>query len=80
MRDLKNTVEIERLCAEKNGPVSVTKNGYGRLVVMDIDFYKRTMEKVVEASVINEGLKDVESGSTKDGSSVIEEIRKKYGI
>lgn len=80
MRDLKNTVEIERLCAEENGPVFVTKNGYGRLVVMDIDYYKRTMEKVVEASVINEGLKDVESGSTKDGSSVIEEIRKKYGI
>ena len=30
MRDLKNTVEVERLCAEENGPVFVTKNGYGR--------------------------------------------------
>ena len=37
MRELKNTVEIERRCAEENGPVFVTKNGYGRLVVMDID-------------------------------------------
>ena len=36
MRELKNTVEIERRCAEENGPVFVTKNGYGRLVVMDI--------------------------------------------
>lgn len=34
MRDLKNTVEVERRCAEENGPVFVTKNGYGRLVVM----------------------------------------------
>lgn len=25
MRDLKNTVEIERRCAEENGPVFVTK-------------------------------------------------------
>ena len=32
MRDLKNTVEVERSCAEENGPVYVTKNGYGRLV------------------------------------------------
>ena len=32
MRELKNTVEIERRCAEENGPVFVTKNGYGRLV------------------------------------------------
>ena len=28
MRELKNTVEIERRCAEENGPVFVTKNGY----------------------------------------------------
>lgn len=28
MRDLKNTVEVERRCAEENGPVYVTKNGY----------------------------------------------------
>ena len=39
MRDLKNTVEVERRCAEENGPVYVTKNGYGRLVVIDV--YKR---------------------------------------
>lgn len=45
MRDLKNTVEVERLCAEENGPVFVTKNGYGRLVVMDIDFYEKNYEK-----------------------------------
>lgn len=44
MRDLKNTVEVERLCAEENGPVFVTKNGYGRLVVMDIDYYKKKMQ------------------------------------
>lgn len=37
MRDLKNTDEVERRCTEENGPVFVTKNGYGRLVVMDIN-------------------------------------------
>jgi PHD/YefM family antitoxin component YafN of YafNO toxin-antitoxin module len=41
MRELKNTVEIERRCAEENGPVFVTKNGYGRLVVMDIESFNR---------------------------------------
>lgn len=30
MHDLKNTVEVEHLCAEENGPVFVTKNGCGR--------------------------------------------------
>ena len=42
IRDLKNTVEVERRCAEENGPVFITKNGYGRLVVMDIDYYEKT--------------------------------------
>ncbi|WP_440251310.1 type II toxin-antitoxin system Phd/YefM family antitoxin, partial [Catenibacterium faecis] len=64
MRDLKNTVEVERRCAEENGPVFVTKNGYGRLVVMDIDYYEKTMRKMDEATTILDGLKDVKSGNT----------------
>ena len=58
MRDLKNTVEIERLCKEENGPVFVTKNGYGRLVVMDIEYYERTVRKLYEAGVYEEKLYD----------------------
>ena len=56
MRDLKDTVEIERKCAEENGPVFVTKNGYGRLVVMDIDYYEKTMQSMEEARMINRGI------------------------
>lgn len=80
MRDLKNTVEIERLCAEENGPVFVTKNGYGRLVVMDIDYYEKNMRKMDEATTILDGLKDVKSGNTVEGDTAISNIRSKYGI
>lgn len=80
MRDLKNTVEVERLCAEENGPVFVTKNGYGRLVVMDIGYYEKTMRKMDEAKTILDGLKDVKSGNTVEGDTAISKIRSKYGI
>lgn len=80
MRDLKNTVEVERRCAEENGPVFVTKNGYGRLVVMDIDYYEKTMKKMDEATTILDGLKDVKSGNTVEGDTAISNIRSKYGI
>lgn len=80
MRDLKNTVEVERRCAEENGPVFVTKNGYGRLVVMDIDYYEKTMRKMDEATTILDGLKDVKSGNTVEGDTAISNIRSKYGI
>ena len=68
MRDLKDTVEIERRCAEENGPVFVTKNGYGRLVVMDIDYYERTMSKIYEAKLVGEGLADLKEGKTVEGA------------
>lgn len=80
MRDLKDTVEIERKCAEENGPVFVTKNGYGRLVVMDIEYYDRLMRKLYEAKAVNEGLADIESGNTADGGEIKDMLGKKYGL
>lgn len=80
MRDLKNTDEVERRCTEENGPVFVTKNGYGRLVVMDIDYYEKTMRKMYEAKTTLDGLEDVKSGNTVDGDTAISRIRSKYDI
>lgn len=80
MHDLKNTAKVERRCAEENGPIFVTKNGYGRLVVMDIDYYEKTMRKMDEATTILDGLKDVKSGNTVEGDTAISNIRSKYGI
>lgn len=80
MRDLKNTDEVERRCTEENGPVFVTKNGYGRLVVMDINYYEKTMRKMYEAKTILYGLKDVKSGNNVDGDTAISSIRSMYDI
>lgn len=80
MRDLKNTVEIEKKCAETNGPVFVTKNGYGRLVVMDIEYYEQVMRKIYEAKQLSEGLADIESGKVVDGDTVKQRMTAKYGV
>lgn len=80
MRDLKNTVEVERRCAEENGPVYVTKNGYGRLVVMDIEYFEKSMRKMYEAQALIAGMEDVNAGRVKDGATVIDGLRDKYGI
>lgn len=80
MRDLKDTVKIESLCEAENGPVFITKNGYGRLVVMDIDYYEKTMQKMFEAKNIQLGIKDMENGKVIDGETAITDIRGKYGL
>ena len=78
MHDLKNTVEIEKKAAIE--PVFVTKNGYGRLVVMDIDYYQKTMEKIDEAALVTLGLKDYEEKRVIDGKSSIKKLREKHGV
>lgn len=79
MRDLKDTVKVEQLCSE-NGEVFVTKNGYGRLVVMDIDYWSRKNEELEEAMLIARGLKDIEEGNVVDGPEALIDIRNKYGL
>ena len=80
MRDLKDTVKIETLCSETRAPVFVTKNGYGKLVVMDIECFERLLYQAYEAQAINRGLEDLEAGKVSDGKEVLEEIKKKYGF
>lgn len=80
MRDLKNTVEVERQCKEEQGPIFVTKNGYGRLVVMDIEYYESTIQKVEEARLLIEAIEDVEEGRVLDGKEALLKLREKYGI
>lgn len=80
MRDLKNTVEVEKVCADEQGPVFVTKNGYGRLVVMDIEYYEETIKKMEEARMLLEGLEDLQNGRVKDASSVLKNMKERYGL
>ena len=80
MRDLKNTVEVERQCKEEQGPIFVTKNGYGRLVVMDIEYYESTIQKMEEARLLIEAIEDVEEGRVLDGKEALLKLREKYGI
>ena len=80
MRDLKDTVKIETLCSETRAPVFVTKNGYGKLVVMDIECFERLLYQAYEAQAINKGLEDLENGRVSDGEQALEDIKKKYGL
>ena len=80
MRDLKDTVKIENLCLENKEPVFVTKNGYGKLVVMDIALFEQLMNEIYIAKSLKEGLEDAKTGKTRDSKEVLEEIKTKYGF
>ena len=80
MRDLKDTVKIENLCLESKEPVFITKNGYGKLVVMDIALFEQMMDEIYIAKALTEGLNDVKNGNVSDGDEVMARIKNKYGF
>ena len=63
---------------KEQGPVYVTKNGYGRLVVIDIEYYEKTMQKMYEAKAVIEGLKDLEERNTEDVADTIRKLKEKF--
>ncbi len=80
IKDLKNTVKIETLCKESKSPVFITKNGYGSLVVMDLDYYTKTMKEVEDAKLIFEGLEDIKNNNLHDGEKVMKGLKEKYDL
>lgn len=80
MRDLKDTVRIENMCLETKAPVFITKNGYGKLVIMDIETFERLMNDAYEAKLVNEGLDDLNAGKVVDGKKTLKDLKLKYGL
>ena len=80
LRDLKDTVKIENMCVESQAPVFITKNGYGKLVVMDIEYFEKLVNQIYEAKLVNEGIAELKAGKVRDGKEVLEELKQKYGF
>ncbi len=74
IRDLKNTTKIEKLCSETMEPVYITKNGYGKLVIMDIHCY----EEFLELFELQKSIKSAEECKLYDMDTVLKELRAKY--
>ena len=64
IKDLKDTNKFSTLCENTNEPIFVTKNGYGNMVVMNVDYYNSVFEKVMIKQKIYEGLNDIKNGMT----------------
>ncbi len=80
IRDLKNTREILWMCKESDGPIYITKNGYGDMVIMSIEVYKEKMFMLDVYDKLMAAEEQIQAGKTLDAESSIESIRKKYNV
>ena len=45
IKALKNTAEISDLCHSTDGPVYITKNGYGDMVLMSMESFEKMIRR-----------------------------------
>ena len=79
IKELRDTNKIDQLCSSSDEPIFITKNGYGKMVVMSMAAYEKRLAQAEILGGIMRGLEQVKSGETIDGDKFIEELRAKYG-
>jgi PHD/YefM family antitoxin component YafN of YafNO toxin-antitoxin module len=80
IRELKNTASITRYVEDSDEPVFVTKNGYGTLVIMNMEVYERELANRKMIRLINDSLRDVgETDKKIDGTLFLNDMKTKYG-
>ncbi len=79
-KDLEDFEKVERICKNENGPVYISKDDTIKFVIMDIEYYEKTIKQIVEAKDIMDGLNDLKQGKVVDGNKAISNIKNKYRI
>lgn len=80
IKELKKTSEISEMCHEADGPIYITKNGYGDMVIMSMENYEAVMRQLAIYRDIEISEKQIENGQTKDARSALKKMRAKYGL
>lgn len=78
--ELRNTNKIAKICEETKEPVYLTKNGYGKLVIMDADVFETFSYKKYMHDEIMKGLDDINNGRFEDGEKAMKDIADEFGL
>ena len=58
IKELKNTSEISDMCHKTDEPIYITKNGYGDMVIMSMESYEASLEKIKPGQTVLRNLID----------------------
>jgi len=79
IKDLRDTNKISELCHSKKEPIFITKNGYGDLVIMSIETYRRKLAQADLYEKLAKAEREIENGEPLlDTEEVFAELRSKY--
>lgn len=80
IKELKNTANISELCHSTEGPIFVTKNGYGDMVIMSMETFHVIEEKLKMYQSVLASMKEIEEGETMDAKLSLNQLKEKYGL
>ena len=80
VRDMKDTTRISELCHRENRPVFVTKNGYGDMVVMSMEYYQECIGRYEIYAKLAEAQTEIDEGKGKDARRALAALRRKYHV
>ena len=80
IKDLKDTANVSELCHTLNEPIYVTKNGYGDMVLMSMDYYEAMRKKWEIYTDLETSEEQIAQGKTKDAKMALQSVRTKYGL
>ena len=68
------------MCRNRQGPVFITKNGYGDMVIMSMKTYERNMLLNYVYHKLEEWKQSIRSGNVMDGFDSLKAIREKHDL
>ncbi len=71
IRDLKNTADIAKLCSSTSEPVFITKNGYGNMVLMNMEVYNQSIGRLYLHDKLKEAEEEFKSGVVGDSAEQV---------
>ena len=80
IKDLKDTANVSELCHTLNEPIYVTKNGYGDMVLMSMDYYESMRKKWEMYTDLETSEEQIVQGKTKNAKKALQSVRTKYGL
>lgn len=80
IKELKNTALISTMCSETNEPIYITKNGYGSMVIMDVNVYEQKMAMLDVYAKLALAEDEIREGKVMDADDSLKELREKYNV
>ena len=80
VNELKNTANILKVCEESEGPIIITRNGYGEAVMMSIKVYEQMVIQMKTAALIDESIAEIDNSAEMiPGEEFFKQLKTKYG-